>query len=312
MNTDQQIDNHLEWINPAGGYGDMILLSGALKLVHEKFPDRRYNLVRRTAYQFIFENHPIIAAVGHPPEGAVLHTVGQWHTEPVSFEHHRPFQVLARQFGLETPVEEILWLPDVPVDVSILVETLPWTDLNVLISPLSNSPRKAVKYELWEELVERFHDMGAFVAQVGRLWEECVPGAYSLMGCTTPKQFLSILPRFDLIVTLDSFISHAAKAVGSRCVAIWGATHHGIFGYPDDHFNIQSNAMCNQEVENSCYAPRDPSMASMAQIYTTPCPMVDNHCTNQVSMEVLWETILKALDSPHPRDKQLENPEEKV
>jgi ADP-heptose:LPS heptosyltransferase len=304
MENKHLISNGLEWINPAGGYGDMILLSGALKLVHDKYPDRRYNLVRRTAYQFIFENHPAIAEVGHPPEGAVIHTVGQWHTEPVTQGDGRPFQVLARQFGLETPVEESLWLPDVPVDVTVLEKALPWTRTNVLISPLSNSPRKSVSYDLWTELVIKFHEMDAFVAQVGRLWEPCVPGAYSLMGCTTPKQFLSILPRFDLIVTLDSFISHAAKAVGSRCVAIWGATHHSIFGYPDDHFNIQSNPMCTQEVENSCYAPRDPSMASMARIYTTPCPMEEHHCTNQVSMEVLWETILKALESPHPRDRQ--------
>jgi ADP-heptose:LPS heptosyltransferase len=124
------------------------------------------------------------------------------------------------------------------------------------------------------------------------------------MGCTTPKQLLTLLPRFDLIVTLDSFLSHAAKAVGSRCVAIWGATHHLIFGYPDDHFNIQSEPACNQDVENSCFAPRDPSLASMARIYSTECPMKEEHCTNKVTMDVLWETVLKALDSPHPRDRQ--------
>lgn len=42
--------NNFPWINPIGGYGDMLMLSGVLKQVIEKFPEKRFNLTRRTNY----------------------------------------------------------------------------------------------------------------------------------------------------------------------------------------------------------------------------------------------------------------------
>lgn len=45
------------WINPIGGYGDALMLSGILNQVHEARPEEKYFLVRRTQYQAILAGH---------------------------------------------------------------------------------------------------------------------------------------------------------------------------------------------------------------------------------------------------------------
>ena len=64
--------NEYKWIFPEGGYGDMLMLSGILKLINEKDPNKKFNLVRRTAFTNFFINHPAIFCIGNPGENAEI------------------------------------------------------------------------------------------------------------------------------------------------------------------------------------------------------------------------------------------------
>ena len=60
------------WINPIGGLGDTLMLSGVLKQVHDREPDKQFNLVRRSGYMSLLKGHPAIRHIGHPPADARL------------------------------------------------------------------------------------------------------------------------------------------------------------------------------------------------------------------------------------------------
>jgi hypothetical protein len=87
--------NDYPWINPIGGLGDMLMVSGILKLVIEEDPLRRFNLVRRTNYLSVFKGHPAVAHIGFPPKEAKIQDVTYWSMEELGPDSQRPFQVLA-------------------------------------------------------------------------------------------------------------------------------------------------------------------------------------------------------------------------
>ena len=64
--------NHGIWINPTGGYGDILMLSGVLKQCHDKNPTVKYNLVRRTIYLNLLKGHPALEKIGLPPKNATI------------------------------------------------------------------------------------------------------------------------------------------------------------------------------------------------------------------------------------------------
>jgi hypothetical protein len=99
------------WINPVGGLGDMLMLSSVLKLVHDTDPARRFNLIRRTNYLTFLKGHPAIAEVGHPRQDDTVLRSDYWSIEELGAGPQRAFQVLARHYGLQTPVEEQLYIP---------------------------------------------------------------------------------------------------------------------------------------------------------------------------------------------------------
>jgi hypothetical protein len=140
------------WINPIGGLGDQLMLSCVLKLLHDTDPARRFNLIRRTNYLTFLKGHPAIAGIGHPPKDATLARCDYWSMEPLGPGPQRAFQVLARNFGLQTPVEERLYVPgDIPDD-PLLEKAVPWKKVNVVIAPGSDSPRKMMQPMIWHEL----------------------------------------------------------------------------------------------------------------------------------------------------------------
>ncbi|MEN6464618.1 MAG: hypothetical protein ABFD62_05495, partial [Syntrophaceae bacterium] len=103
--------NDAVWIDPQGGAATALMLSGVLKQVTEKYPDKRYNLIARAHCGPILEGHPAVCRVGHPPREAKIVTTAWWEHEDFHKPGTRAYQVLARAFGLETPAEESLYVP---------------------------------------------------------------------------------------------------------------------------------------------------------------------------------------------------------
>jgi ADP-heptose:LPS heptosyltransferase len=274
------------WINPVGGLGDALMLSGVLKLVHERHPERSFHLIRRTKYPSILAGHPALRRTGFPPEGApILHT--DYWEEPMGPGPGRAFQILARRFGLEGPVPERLYLPGAPEADPLLHGHIPWGDPTVLIAPASDSPRKVMHAHHWRRLVAELRARGAEVLQAGRRREPHIAGAHSLLGLTTPRQLVSVLARCQLVVTSDNFVMHAAHLAGVPAVVLWGPTEAAVYGY-GGQVHLAAPRACPDVAD--CLGPRTGH-------YGHPCPHgPEGHCMNHIGDEAILRAVLERLD----------------
>ena len=283
----EQVSEKLTWINPLGGLGDSLMVSGVLKQVVELDPASKFNLVVRTKYPPILKGHPAIARIGHPPPGSNIMGTDYWSMEGFGRPDQRAYQVLAGMFGLKTPVEERLYVPWELEDDPILQEFIPWQKTNIMICPSSNSPRKQMAEERWEYLVTRLRGDGANVVQVGERSDRYIRGAYSLLGLTTPRQVVSLLRRFDAVLTSDNFLMHAAHLCGTRALVLWGPTDHRVYGYPH-HVHMQSTPY--ERCADRCIGP------GRGSVYTTECLEDSAHCMNQLDMGAVYRAACNVID----------------
>jgi hypothetical protein len=276
----------LPWINPVGGLGDTLMLGGVLKHVIDRDPARRFNLVTRTKYPPLLRGHPAIAGIGHPPPGAVLLQTDYWHDPAFGPPEHRAYQILARMFGLEPPVAEELFVPwPVREDDPVLDARIPWARHNVLLGATSESPRKQPSPPRWEEIVTALRAAGLGVVQVGRDRDPYVRGTFNLLGLTRPRQVIGLIHEFDVVLTVDSFLMHAAHLCGAPAVVLWGPTDHRVYGYAEQ-IHLQA-APCADAHE--CIAPGN------SQVYATECPKDDEHCVLQLPVEAVVAAVHDAL-----------------
>ncbi len=273
------------WINPIGGIGDMLMVCGVLKQVMDLDSTRNFNLVRRSAYRGIFQDHPAIASIGSPPRGAQIVGTDYW-AHPMDSDQNRPYQILARIFGLDTPVEEILYFPgDTRID-PIFDKTIPWKKKNIVLATGSDSPRKMMNPEHWDLLAKRLarYDFGIF--QVGKLKEVHVKHSYSLLGLTSPGEMIALLRKADAVITIDTFAMHAAHLVGTPAVVLWGPTDPSIYGYSDQR-HFRNSPLC-EDIEQ-CIGPKSP------RTYATSCPKGSDHCLDQISLKAVETAVLELL-----------------
>jgi ADP-heptose:LPS heptosyltransferase len=276
------------WINPVGGLGDVLMISGVLKLVHDQFPDRRYKLVRRTKYSTFLKGHPAIDYIGYPPANSKnIITTDYWSDWPMGGGKDRAFQRLAARFGLETPVKEELYVPFEIEKDSFLERAVPWEAKNVLIAPFSDSPRKMMPFEAWERLVWLLKEDNYFVLQGGRSMEIPIRGAYSVLGATDPKQMLYLIKKCDLVITADNFVMHAAKLLDTPAVVLWGPTQRIVYGY-ENHSHIEA-PLDHCEIKDKCLGPHVP------ENYSTPCPLEVEHCMNKIDPEKIYHLAVSKL-----------------
>jgi len=198
----------ITWIDFRGGPAQALILSGVLRQVSELHTGRRYALVARTGLAQILMKHPAIEMTGHPPKGARVLTI-----RATGFPGPREgeYQRLAASFGLATPVEERLWVPWEFEDERNLMALIPWKEKNVLICTASGSPRKDIPVGRWESLVEMLGRDGMGVVQAGGREDPYVRGAYNILGLLTERQFISLPRHFDVVVTSDALMTHAAR-----------------------------------------------------------------------------------------------------
>ncbi|MBF0564220.1 MAG: glycosyltransferase family 9 protein [Nitrospirae bacterium] len=271
------------WINPLGGLGDALMLSGALKLAYDCNPDRKYNLIRRTKYLSILEGHPALDAVGFPPKNAEIIDTGYWSRKEYGTE--RAFQILASIFGLSVPVEEKLYMPGVPEDVPLFAD-IPFGKNNVIIAPASDSPRKEMAIGYWVDLVKMLRRDGCFVLQVGKMNNKHIRGAYSLLGLTTPRQLAALVKRCDMVVTPDNFIMHLAHLTGTPAVVLWGPTIAETYGYRG-HVHLRAVKECAQRA--GCIGPKNNAYARLCE--RGP----GEHCMNRIGSELIYERIKEKI-----------------
>jgi ADP-heptose:LPS heptosyltransferase len=265
----------------------MLMLSGVLKQVIEKFPVRKYNMTRRTNYVDFFDRHPAIASIGYPPKNAKIVSVNYWNMGKLGGNSQRAYQVLARSFGLTIPVEEKLYLYGLEHDDALLLDFIPWRKINIAIAPSSDSPRKIMPADLWHKLVDMLKFDGYFVFQLGRIKDLHIRNAYSLLGLTTPRQAINLISKTNLVITSDNFIMHAAKMVDKPALVIWGATLKEIYGY-EGHFHITAPRTCQFSPEEECI---DANKNENGNIYGTNCPLDKDHCLANIKVDNIYSMV---------------------
>lgn len=285
-------ENEYPWINPIGGFGDMLMLSGVLKQVIDKNPNQKYNLIRRTNYLALLKGHPAIHQIGFPPKGVKLKNVDYWAMEDLVPNDKRAYQVLARSFGLETPVEEKLYLCNMDDDNQSLIDFIPWKKINIAIAPASDSPRKIMPAQLWHQLVDLLKIDNAFVLQVGRLYDLHIRNAYSLLGLTTPRQIISIIQKCDLVITSDNFLMHVAHLLKKPAVVLWGATSSNIYGYAGQT-HLTAPKACGLSRDEECLSLK--RQKDGKNIYGVPCEYGDKHCMAQISPDYIYKLAQEAM-----------------
>ncbi len=279
--------NSFPWLNPLGGLGDTLLISGVLKQIYDKNPDKKFNLIRRTKYFSLLNGHPAIAEIGFPPKDAQIIGTDYWTSKAYSDGTMRPFQILADKLGLETPVEEKLFLAGELVEDTHLKNFIPWRERNVIIAPNSDSPRKMMPPMAWHILVEQLLQRDIFVVQVGKMFDMHIKGAYSLLGITSPRELIYTLTLSNLVITTDNFVMHAAHLVNKPIIAVWGPTNHKVYGYEEQvHFQAPMEH-CQQR--NECLGPRFP------QNYATQCPLNQEHCMTKIHIPTILKEVERIL-----------------
>ena len=269
--------------------GDILMLSGVMKQCLDYDPEIRFNLVRRSIYAQLLKDHPAIACAGYPPADAKVITTDYWAKEKLGKGDSRAYQVLARIFGLPTPVPEKLFLPGQIPEDKTLQRLLPDPSKPIVsIAPSSVSPRKMFSVVIWKELVTRLKGAGFGVVQLGGSTDQYIPGAWSLLGQTTPLQLLGILKNSILLIGVDNFIMHAAHLLQMKALIIWGPTDPDVYGYPEQLHVKNPADDCIEK--DRCLGPETPGN------YPHPCPFGEEHCMNMTGAGRLFDLSMTLLD----------------
>lgn len=71
-------------------------------------------------------------------------------------------------------------------------------------------------------------------------WENKIPNTQNLAGKLTLTEELEKISQLEVMISMDSANMHLASLVGTRCISVWGSTHHfaGFLGYGQSEDDI--------------------------------------------------------------------------
>jgi ADP-heptose:LPS heptosyltransferase len=156
-----------------------------------------------------------------------LHSVS---TEPVIAEYCRQHKVAI------TEAHPRLQIPPAVLAKSrqLLGAAFPGgSDALIAIHPGPSGPFREWQNESWARLVEALKQAGftnivqlgsSRPEDVGKALHAKIPGVVSLVNQLNLEESLAVISRCDLLIGIDSGLLHAAAAVGTPFVGIFGAT----------------------------------------------------------------------------------------
>ncbi len=276
------------WVNPLGGLGDAVMVSTALKVLHER-TGRQVNMMRRTGRSWLFAGHPAIKEYGNPPRDAIILSTDYWGRD--IYGTMPALEVIFKMFGLgKETLPQSLWINQGDTDettrlmlATVGIDTVP----TVIISPGSDSPRKMLSPERWQQVADRLNQAGLRVIVTGIGGEHVPAGCYSLAGVTSPRQIVPLAALAKAVITPDSYIAHVAKAVGTPAVVLFGPTNARVYGY-DGNINLAADTSGCPHC-HSCLGPHVPDN------YTTECPEGDRRCVDTIDIDSIVNATLSLI-----------------
>ncbi len=97
-------------------------------------------------------------------------------------------------------------------------------------------------------------------SEILQRWQNEIPNTVNLAGKLTLKEELQKISELHLMISMDSANMHLASLAGTRCISVWGATHHfaGFLGYgqsTDDIVHVKDLTCrpCSVFGDKECY-----------------------------------------------------------
>jgi ADP-heptose:LPS heptosyltransferase len=260
-----------------GGIGDAILLTPSLRALATSEPDRKIVVwTGNPGHISVFRHNPFISSFRYLGRlGRRLYqTVGgsRWlsfiHTDysrtiPSLLYSQSATHIIADILGtsVRDEVPELFLTDAETAAATKLVQNFK-PPLVVLHVKAASSPNKHWEFDNWQKLIARNPSL-TFI-QVGDRGEPVIHGAHSLTGIGLRKTF-AVIQACDAFVGVDSGLGHAATAVQTPAVVLFGATTPVIWGH-ERNINLYSPRYCSPCIDLLCSSPCPFSVACMKSL----------------------------------------------
>lgn len=110
-------------------------------------------------------------------------------------------------------------------------------------------------------------------------WTKKIPNSKNLAGQLSLKEELQKIAQLKLMISMDSANMHLASLVGTRCISVWGATHHfaGFLGYGQS--------------EKDIVHVKDLTCRPCSVYGDKPCYRGDWACLNELTVDAILEKV---------------------
>lgn len=137
---------------------------------------------------------------------------------------------------------------EIPVVLSHQLRTSTKNKAGIGLAPFAQHKGKVMPLEesfvLAKQLAKRykvyFFGGGKEECEILEEWQRRIPNTESLAGKLSLSEELEKIAHLELMVSMDSANMHLASLVGTRCISVWGATHHfsGFLGYGQSESDV--------------------------------------------------------------------------
>jgi ADP-heptose:LPS heptosyltransferase len=285
-----------------GGLGDVLLSTPAFKAIKKKYPSCKIEVYCATKSHIpVFENNPYVDKVKRASFFANPVTYMQYYFKwapfydffygalhPGLFYDTSAKDLIAGLFDVELEDKNVqLFLTEAEEKKAqaylaqyknpIMVHTT---------SKCSKNQEWPVKY--WEKLIQSMPDY-TFI-QLGLPVEYQLKNAVDARGKTTSREAFAYLKYAKGFVGVVSSLSHATNAFGTPGVVLFGASHPGVWGHPNN-INLYKGVRC---------APCIDLLAA------SECPY-GAYCMSNITVEEVRAALLQQLQVNAPANRLVEN-----
>lgn len=226
----------LRWVHPSHQLREALVLSSVLRAGHV-LTGERFGLVRSQPCSTLFSAHPAIARIAIPGPGATV----IFSEAPA--DERRPFARLALAlFGREL-AEQAPWLAARAEDVEAL-RGLPFDSSPVLLAPGGDDALQCWPASYWVELGARLAErLEAPVVVAGHRRLPGPQGTINVSGKLSPRELVALVGRSQACISVDGFISSAARLHAVPTLALFGPRAPELDGF-EGQIQVQALGQC--------------------------------------------------------------------
>jgi len=244
--------NKIEDIYIAGGLGDCVLYTPLIKHIAKNNNNKVNVYVHKHQHEDILKNNPFCNVKLLNYDDLKKRT--ECKLQPYYYLVHLPSLshytkasiIIAKTFNVDLPNDEIqifLTKDELAVGKGLISKY----NIPITINPSSVCSKNQEWYfDRWNEVICRLKDY-TFI-QIGLETEKLLEGVIDFRGRYSLRQQLSVLANSKLHIGLDSFWSHAAAALNTKAIVLFGDSSPFVWGH-DNNVNIFKSLPCSPCLE---------------------------------------------------------------